>query len=36
MFVIKRNGNKEKVMFDKITLRISNLINDDEQKAGTT
>ena len=30
MFVIKRNGNKEKVMFDKITLRISNLINEDE------
>ncbi len=30
MFVIKRNGEKEKVMFDKITLRISNLINENE------
>ena len=26
MFVIKRNGEKEKVMFDKITLRISKLV----------
>ncbi len=31
MFVIKRNGTKEKVMFDKITLRISKLINPDEE-----
>lgn len=30
MYVIKRNGEKEKVMFDKITLRISNLINEQE------
>ncbi len=30
MFVIKRNGEKEKVMFDKITLRISKLINENE------
>ncbi len=30
MYVIKRNGEKEKVMFDKITARISNLINEDE------
>ena len=30
MYVIKRNGEKEKVMFDKITLRISKLINDHE------
>jgi ribonucleoside-diphosphate reductase alpha subunit len=30
LFVIKRNGEKEKVMFDKITLRISKLINEDE------
>ena len=27
MFVIKRNGNKEEVLFDKITLRIKKLIN---------
>ncbi len=32
MFVIKRNGEKEKVMFDKITLRISKLVNEDEQE----
>lgn len=32
MFVIKRNGVKEKVMFDKITLRISKLISEDEEK----
>ena len=32
MFVIKRNGEKEKVMFDKITLRISKLINEDEEQ----
>jgi hypothetical protein len=32
MFVIKRNGEKEKVMFDKITLRIDKLINEDEQQ----
>jgi ribonucleoside-diphosphate reductase alpha subunit len=31
MYVIKRNGEKEKVMFDKITLRISKLINKDEE-----
>lgn len=30
MFVVKRNGEKEKVMFDKITLRISKLINPNE------
>lgn len=30
MFVIKRNGEKEKVMFDKITIRISKLINENE------
>ena len=28
MYVIKRNGEKEKVMFDKITLRIDKLINE--------
>ena len=28
MYVIKRNGEKEKVMFDKITLRISKLIDE--------
>jgi len=27
MFVTKRNGNKEEVQFDKITLRIKKLIN---------
>ncbi len=32
MYVIKRNGMKEKVMFDKITLRISKLININEEK----
>lgn len=32
MYVIKRNGMKEKVMFDKITLRISKLINMNEEK----
>ncbi len=32
MYVIKRNGEKEKVMFDKITLRISNLINENEEE----
>jgi len=32
MFVIKRNGEKEKVMFDKITLRISKLINENEEE----
>ena len=32
MYVIKRNGNKENVDFNKITKRISNLINDDEKK----
>jgi len=32
MFVIKRNGEKEKVMFDKITLRISNLVNENEEE----
>ncbi len=32
MYVIKRNGEKEKVMFDKITLRISNLINKHEEE----
>jgi ribonucleoside-diphosphate reductase alpha subunit len=31
MYVIKRNGEKEKVMFDKITLRISKLISEDEE-----
>lgn len=31
MYVIKRNGEKEKVMFDKITLRISNLVNENEE-----
>ncbi len=30
MYVIKRNGEKEKVMFDKITLRINKLIDDTE------
>jgi ribonucleoside-diphosphate reductase alpha subunit len=30
MYVLKRNGEKEKVIFDKITARISNLINEDE------
>jgi ribonucleoside-diphosphate reductase alpha subunit len=30
MYVIKRNGEKEKVMFDKITLRISKLVNENE------
>ncbi len=30
MYVIKRNGEKEKVMFDKITLRISKLIDESE------
>ncbi len=28
MYVIKRNGEKEKVMFDKITLRISKLVDE--------
>jgi ribonucleoside-diphosphate reductase alpha subunit len=32
MYVIKRNGEKEKVMFDKITIRISKLINEDESE----
>jgi ribonucleoside-diphosphate reductase alpha subunit len=32
MYVIKRNGEKEKIMFDKITLRISKLINEDEEE----
>ena len=32
MYVIKRNGEKEKVVFDKITQRISNLINDHEEE----
>ncbi len=31
MYVIKRNGEKEKVMFDKITLRIGKLVNPDEE-----
>ena len=30
MFVVKRNGMKEKVMFDKITLRISKLVRPEE------
>ncbi len=30
MYVIKRNGEKEKVMFDKITVRISKLIDETE------
>lgn len=30
MYVIKRNGEKEKVMFDKITSRISKLIDNTE------
>jgi len=30
MFVVKRNGEKEKVMFDKITLRISKLVQPTE------
>jgi ribonucleotide reductase alpha subunit len=32
MFVIKRNGTSESVQFDKITQRISKLINKDEEK----
>jgi ribonucleoside-diphosphate reductase alpha subunit len=28
MYVIKRNGEKEKIMFDKITLRISKLVDE--------
>jgi hypothetical protein len=28
MYVVKRNGIKQKVMFDKITARISNLIEE--------
>ena len=32
MFVIKRNGNSEPVQFDKITQRISKLINPGEEK----
>jgi ribonucleotide reductase alpha subunit/intein/homing endonuclease len=32
MFVKKRNGNLEKVQFDKITARIDKLINNDERK----
>ena len=28
IYVIKRNGQKEKVMFDKITLRIGKLIDE--------
>ena len=32
MYVIKRNGEKENIMFDKITLRISKLIYEDEEK----
>ena len=32
MFVIKRNGNKERVQFDKITERITKLIKRDEKK----
>jgi ribonucleoside-diphosphate reductase alpha subunit len=31
MFVTKRNGGQEPVKFDKITGRISKLLNDDEQ-----
>lgn len=30
MFVVKRNGEREKVMFDKITLRISKLVQPSE------
>ena len=30
MYVVKRNGIKQKVMFDKITARISNLIEENE------
>lgn len=30
MFVVKRNGEREKVMFDKITLRISKLVQPNE------
>ncbi len=30
MYVIKRNGEKEKVMFDKITQRLSKLIDESE------
>ena len=30
MYVIKRNGEKENMMFDKITLRISKLVNKNE------
>jgi len=32
MFVTKRNGSKEEVLFDKITERIKKLINPDEEK----
>ena len=32
MFVLKRNGNKELVQFDKITQRIARLINEEELK----
>lgn len=31
MFVVKRNGSSEKVMFDKITDRINKLINPNEE-----
>jgi ribonucleoside-diphosphate reductase subunit M1 len=32
MFVTKRNGSQEPVKFDKITGRISKLLNDDEHE----
>ena len=32
MFVTKRNGSSEEVQFDKITERISKLINKNEEK----
>jgi len=32
MFVIKRNGNSEKVQFDKISDRLNKLINKDEKQ----
>ena len=31
MYVVKRNNKKEPVDFNKITLRIKNLINSDEK-----
>ena len=31
MFIVKRNGQKQPVQFDKITNRISRLINKDER-----